>query len=541
MAFALALRLYGIGFGLPNLYYWDEPTVVQRAVRFGSGDLNPHFFYYPALYMYVLFVASGLHFLWGLALGDYQGVSAFATRFFVDPSGIYLTARGVTAAFGAACVLLTLLVGRRFFGGLAGLLGALFLSVAVVHTTYSHIAVTDVPQSLFIVAAHLPLYSVLTRGRWRDYLLCGPLIGLGVATKYLAILLAPSLLLAHLLAQRDEAGRGKGWIARLGDPRLWAGLAAVVGGFFIGSPFNFIEAAAFISDFRQQAAISSGSGQGNSFGEILLVYLPDSLGWPLYLAALVGVGLLLWRRRPADLLFLTFPAIYLLFVGRYTLAFPRYIIPLEPLLALAAGHALATAYEWLRSRAPARSAWPAAMLAALTVALLGVPLVTTLRWDMQMAHEADSRTLARAWAEAQLPADAVVAIQPLYNRTYLNVPLVTERSLATVESYIPQGGRFEEVRQQVRASLLAGRVFREVPFTYDYDALREAGVNYVFISDQNWPEVLKGQLGPAEPEVVFLADLQERARLVASFGPQTQLDGTALPVVPPEISVYEIR
>ena len=37
---AFALRAYGVGFGLPHLYYWDEPTVVNRAVRFEQAGTS---------------------------------------------------------------------------------------------------------------------------------------------------------------------------------------------------------------------------------------------------------------------------------------------------------------------------------------------------------------------------------------------------------------------------------------------------------------------------------------------------------------------
>ena len=70
---AFFVRVWGNKFGLPQLYYWDEPTVVNRAIRFGSGDLNPHFFYYPALYMYVLFIVSGGYFVFGKLTGRFLG------------------------------------------------------------------------------------------------------------------------------------------------------------------------------------------------------------------------------------------------------------------------------------------------------------------------------------------------------------------------------------------------------------------------------------------------------------------------------------
>ena len=199
---AFLLRIYGIGFGLPHQFYWDEPTVLNRAVRFGSGDLNPHFFAYPALYMYVLFAVSGLMFLLGRATGHYHNAQDFAAEFFLDPSRVYLAARLATACVGTLTVWLTYLVGKKYFNERVGLVGALFLAVSVIHGSHSHAAITDVPHVLFIVAACLPLHDVMTRGRKRDYILSGLLIGLGAATKYLAVLLIPTLLVAAWLSTR---------------------------------------------------------------------------------------------------------------------------------------------------------------------------------------------------------------------------------------------------------------------------------------------------------------------------------------------------
>ena len=48
-------RCWGIGFGLPHTECRpDETTILRIALKFGTGDLNPHFFRYPTLYMYVL-------------------------------------------------------------------------------------------------------------------------------------------------------------------------------------------------------------------------------------------------------------------------------------------------------------------------------------------------------------------------------------------------------------------------------------------------------------------------------------------------------
>src|SRR4029453_9837981 len=62
LVIGFGLRTFSAGYGLPDLYHPDEPKIVERAVRFHQGDLNPRFFNYPSLYMYALAGVSGLVF-----------------------------------------------------------------------------------------------------------------------------------------------------------------------------------------------------------------------------------------------------------------------------------------------------------------------------------------------------------------------------------------------------------------------------------------------------------------------------------------------
>src|SRR4051794_25285854 len=78
----------GIGFN-PGV---DEPEVMDRAIRMlKTGDLNPHFFDSPSLYMYVEAVVSGLRFFAGSALGKWDSLANAPTEDF------YLWARATTA------------------------------------------------------------------------------------------------------------------------------------------------------------------------------------------------------------------------------------------------------------------------------------------------------------------------------------------------------------------------------------------------------------------------------------------------------------
>ena len=72
------LRVWGIAFGLPFLYHADEPIIVNHALAFGAGDLNPHFFKIPPLVSYLLFACYGIYYL----VGGFHGITQFQNLFF---------------------------------------------------------------------------------------------------------------------------------------------------------------------------------------------------------------------------------------------------------------------------------------------------------------------------------------------------------------------------------------------------------------------------------------------------------------------------
>src|SRR5262245_9379340 len=94
---ALLLRFLGLKFGFPIPVFADESHHVNVAVSFGGGNLNPHIFKYPTLWMYVLFGAYGAFFLLWSAFGLRHSAADFATLFAWEPAPFYLIARSLTA------------------------------------------------------------------------------------------------------------------------------------------------------------------------------------------------------------------------------------------------------------------------------------------------------------------------------------------------------------------------------------------------------------------------------------------------------------
>ncbi len=90
---AALLRLWGINFGLPYLFHQDEPIVVNHALAYGTGDLNPHFFVIPPLASYILFFFYSAYFVLLKISGVIADAGSFAVSFFKDPTPFYLIGR----------------------------------------------------------------------------------------------------------------------------------------------------------------------------------------------------------------------------------------------------------------------------------------------------------------------------------------------------------------------------------------------------------------------------------------------------------------
>src|SRR5690606_7811106 len=119
---------------LPNLARPDEQNIATTAVMQiigsfarGEASLNPQFFYYPTLYIYLVTLSYTLFYLLGHLIGFFPDINSFAKLFLDDWSHFLLISRLLTVAFAllnvwamtrlAACV-----TRSRAWGLLGGLL-----------------------------------------------------------------------------------------------------------------------------------------------------------------------------------------------------------------------------------------------------------------------------------------------------------------------------------------------------------------------------------------------------------------------------------
>ena len=409
---AAVARLWGIAHDLPYVYYYDETHLMNRAVGFGKGDLNPHWFHKPALYMYLLFAQFGAYFVFGRLTGMFGSVDAFAMHYVQDKTVFALLGRLTSAFCGIGCVVGVYLLGRRQYGERVGLVSAGFLAVTYAHVRSSQLVKADQLAALFSVLALIFIFRIAESGRWRDYLLASLFVGLGTASKYSPILLVVPLWVAHVQCWRR---RDAAWWRRAFGPHVPAALAVVVTAFFVASPFNFLDPHWMrhnvlpLLGFGQDASVYTSYGLAAKTGFFTRVWLwievifsREALGAPLAAAAGLGLLLMLARRRRQDVLVcVTVVWVLAAFVWRnYE---PWLLNGLYPVLCVAAAVfvvAVAGACARRIGVLRARSGWAVACAA---LALAAPATVNAARFNCEQTLP-DTRTLACRWIEANVPA-----------------------------------------------------------------------------------------------------------------------------------------
>jgi hypothetical protein len=407
VAAAFGLRAWGAGFGLPFTYHPDEHQYVDTAVAVLNGQLDPVRFNNPTLVKYVLAVADAGWIAAARIGGGASSAASFTAQFAADPSTAYLLARLLVALLGAATVAVVWALGRSAGGPGVAWPAAALMGVAFLHVRESHFAVSDVPATLLVATGLLLAVRIQRGAPLRDYALAGALVGLAAAAKYSGVLVAVAVVSAHLLAEGAPL-----WQAprRLADRRLWLAGAVAVAAFVVAVPYAVLRWPAFSADVALLLERGRQGFKGVALADqpgwrFYLSTLDWGMGWPFLAvsAAAVPVGLV---RGRSDRVLALFTVVAYLYLSRQLLLFERFLLPVLPALVVLAASALAGLAR--RTLGQGRARQPAMVLA--TAALCALPLASSLRFDWLLGR-ADTRTLAKEWIEANVPAGARLTVQ----------------------------------------------------------------------------------------------------------------------------------
>ncbi len=545
VALTVSLRLWHLDHGLPD--FLEEAIPFKKALAMwgwetGHTDLNPHFFNYPTLAIYLHFFVQKLHYAFGLLAGTYSVPADYWLLYQLDPTPQVVAARLVGVCADGATVLGVWVIGERLRRGV-GVVAALLVACAPTMVLTGRAIYTDsVMLALATWAVERLLKYQALGGRGR--LLMGViLIGLAAGAKYTAGLLVLPL----------------GWTLWIRHGRrglLWWPVTAAASTtvFLLSSPYVALDFGSFWQDFnyeRQHMAVGHLGSLDERGAGFQLRTLVNDLGVPALLCLLITLLGTLRRRREADVTALVTLWLALLphaaSVAWFRMEAARYLLPLLPSAAVLIGWG----GWWTLSLSDGR--WRR----FATIAVLGLVLIPALRGGLAAAAggSVGSRQLAREWCEQNLTLTDLI-VQESYG-----APLHDLFELELVR----RNPSFPMARPEIRNRFAQLRWFRTVALpmatsgTFRFTAQTRAGnklsltifphaseLNQVFYTPSLYHEVdffiasnavrQRYLDNPARfpLQVTFYRLLAEHATEAARFRPGRGVTG-------PEVTIYDLR
>jgi hypothetical protein len=351
----LALRLYGLDWDQGNNFHPDERQIMFHVVSLAwpvsleqfldpvNSPLNPHFFAYGSLPLYLLALPGHL------LLSPAPSMSSMAT--------ITLWGRVLSALFDSGTILLTgwlalLLVkddspGRRYAWNVA-LLAAALVTFTPLQLQLAHFYAVDTLLLFFVMLTLVACVKLVGTERFMLWATITALAyGLALATKVSAAPLAMPISVALLLR----------WYRLRNLPLILVTLVYIavvtLWTFVITQPYVLLDWQNFVQQVSEQGSMARGGidlPYIRQFAQTIpFIYQAQQMilwgqGLMLGLSAVAGLAWLLWRvwKRDAGLwlILLSWLAVYGVITGSFYVKFMRYMLPLYPCLALLASAAL---------------------------------------------------------------------------------------------------------------------------------------------------------------------------------------------------------
>ncbi|EFH86504.1 phospholipid carrier-dependent glycosyltransferase [Ktedonobacter racemifer] len=433
----LGARLYGLNWDMGENFHPDERQILFRVAALGwpvslaqfldpdHSPLNPHFFAYGSLPLYLL-----------------AGTWSLLSRLFAWPlsyAALSLVGRAVSALFDTGSLLLTawlarLLTGERGFSYRASwsvaLLAAGLVAFTPLQLQLSHFYTVDTLLLFFVLLTLVGCVKyVLTRHDlfWLSW--TGISFGLALATKFSAAPLGLPIVIAVLLRYLRKRDIAEALVGLL-SPFLLAVVA-----FFVTQPYAWLDMHNYIAQVTEQGTMARGGLDYPYVRQFAgtLPYLYQGynllfwgLGLTLGLAAICGFcwGIwATWRGALASSWWIIFAwmVTYSAITGSFYVKFMRYLLPIYPLCALLAATVLvalvtagwsappveAPAGFWRRLRG---GYGPRLVTGALLVLVVGGTLFQGLAL-LQVYSQPNTRIQASRWLYAHLARGSVLTYE----------------------------------------------------------------------------------------------------------------------------------
>lgn len=428
LIFAFSLRVYGLNWDQGFHLHPDERAIVLASLPLqfpGSiseflsiqSSLNPHFFAYGSLPMYLLKAVANL-------ITPFYPLAATYDH-------INLLGRFLSALFDTGTLLIIFFLGKKLFSKQIGLIAVFFYTISVFPIQAAHFYAVDTPLTFFIL---LTLYSLILfyeKPNKIRAIFIGILFGVSLATKTSALVLILSvgatLISDFVLVFIKNPHRPHIWfphIPKLLKTLFTDGLIILIVSvlsFLIFEPYAFLSFKEFIRQTLEQSQMTRDPftfpftlqyvDKIPYFYELKNIFL---WGQGPILAAISFIGtfyilfLIIKKQKKEkwaqEFILLIFFLSYFAVVGKFAVGWMRYMLPLYPLLCLFAavfvGKLLIPKIKLLPRR--------------FSLLIFYFSFLILLVWPLSFMHiytQPNTRVLASQWINKNIPVGSTLAIE----------------------------------------------------------------------------------------------------------------------------------
>ncbi len=509
---AVILRIWGLDYGLPEILHADEPIVVNKALSYGMGDLNPRWFLLPPLTSYVLFFIYGVSFLLGKLIGIVHSIEEFRMIFLANPTGFYLIGRfflGVIPSVFSVWILYKL--SKEASGSNnVGLGASFFLAVNFLFVRDSHYIYADMPRISMMLASLYYIIKILKDCRLKNYMLAGMFLGIAVAFKYNSALLAVPFAVSHFVSSERKG------IVSADDKKLLYSFLVVCGVYVLLNPFSIIDLKTFLAGFSDQ---SSQMGPQEWFHHLFYSLL-NGFSMPLLICSFLGIIVALTERKKF------FLVLFFYIITEYTvLVFfsqphARYVLPLIPVLCYFAAyllHKVSRVVPHVRTR----KFWY-----AVICFIISISTFAKTSYSNYIFAAGDTRLDAKAWINANIARSSKIALDHTFFGPKLmpdsgqleekikivekeNLPESKKIRIKALKTLVDKNGGYKVFFLKDKPSEENEFLFARPQIPFDFKFLLDEEIEYVVVTKS----VLKHEHDE------FFEQLKSNSELIAEFNP----------------------
>ncbi len=439
---AAFLRLYNANWDHGAHLHPDERAIVLATLPLKmpksiseflnpASSLNPHFFAYGNLPIYLLKISSNAVSIINPSFATYDKIN--------------LVGRVISALADLFTIILIYKIGKLLFDKKLGLAASFIYAFSVFPIQTSHFYAVDILLTFFIT---LTLYRILRFYKnpgFQNSIPLGVSFGLALSTKISALpIIVPilfALLIDFVLVFLSQPRKIENWLLHVG--RLMKGIVkngifitiATLITFFATQPYALIDFKEFISQNLQQSQMTRSAYTFpytlQYVGKIPYIYELSNiflwgLGPILFSLTVAGLVLLVTRlktfpnqKRAEIFILLTFLTVYFLIVGKFAVGWMRYMLPLYPMFAIFAGFCIQVVFLKVDTT---KKIIVRSLIKTLILTLI---IIWPLSFFTIYTHP-NSRVAATNWINANVPSNSKITSEvwddrlPLYSTNQYN-------------------------------------------------------------------------------------------------------------------------